>query len=394
MKLSDTLLRGLKATQKVQKHSDGGGLYLYVSLTGGKLWRMGYRFDGKQKTLSFGAYPAVSLKDARQKREEAKELLAKGIDPCTHKQAIKAAARAKEGNSFEIVAREWFAKHSAGLADSHNKKVLSRLEKQLFPLLGAKPVDEVEAADLLKVARHAEGRGAIDTAHRLVQLCGQIFRYAIITGRAKHDVSADLRGALQKVTVTHMATLTDKNRIGQLLRAIDSYTGFLATKCALQLAPLVFVRPGELRKAEWVEFDLPNAEWRIPALKMKMKQVHIVPLSRQAVAILNSLQPYTGLGRFLFPSPRTDIKPISEESLLAALRSMGFMKEEMSIHGFRGMASTLLNEQGYNRDWIERQLAHGERNSVRAAYNYAEYLPERRRMMAEWADYLDGLKTP
>ena len=293
MKLTDVFLRGVKAGDSVQKHSDGGGLYLHVSPTGGKLWRMAYRFDGKQKTLSLGAYPAVSLKDARQKREEAKELLAKGIDPSAHKQASKAAAKAEATNVFAIVALEWFTKHSPGLAASHSEKVLSRLEKQIFPIIGSKPVDEVEAADLLKVARHAEDRGAVDTAHRLVQLCGQIFRYAIVTGRAKHDVSADLRGALQKVTVTHMAALTDKKRIGQLLRAIDAYGGFLPTKCALQLAPLVFVRPGELQKAEWSEMDFADASWRIPAAKMKMKQVHIVPLSRQALAVLHNLQPYT-----------------------------------------------------------------------------------------------------
>ena len=392
MKLTDTFLRGLKATDKVQKHSDGGGLYLHVSPTGGKLWRLGFRFEGRQKTLSIGAYPAVGLKDARQRREEAKEQLAKGIDPCAHKQATKAAVRIKATNGFEVVAREWFAKHSHGLAESHSKKILSRLEKQIFPIVGSKPIDEVEAADLLRIARHAEAKGTVETAHRLVQLCGQIFRYAIVTGRAKHDISADLRGALQKVTVTHMATLTDKKRIGQLLRAIDSYTGFFPMKCALQLAPLVFVRPGELQKAEWAEIDLAAAEWRLPASKMKMKQVHIVPLSLQALAVLENLQPYTGLGRFLFPSPRTDTKPIAEESLLVALRSMGFTKEEMTVHGFRGMASTLLNEQGYNRDWIERQLAHGERNNVRAAYNYAEYLPERRRMMQEWADFLGNLR--
>lgn len=392
MKLTDTFLRGIKATGKAKKYPDGEGLYLFVSPTGGKHWRMDYRFDGKRKTLSIGPYPAVSLADARTRKQAAKVQIVQGIDPCAYKQAVKTAARADATNSFEIVAREWFAKHSPGLAESHSKKILSRLENQLFPVFGAKPINEVEATDILKAARHAEERGNVETAHRLVQLCGQVFRYAIVTGRAKHDISADLRGALQKVTVTHMATLTDKKRIGQLLRAIDSYTGFFPTKSALQLAPLVFVRPGELQKAEWSEFDLDAAEWRIPASKMKMKQVHIVPLSTQALTVLDNLKPYTGLGRFLFPSPRTDTKPIAEESLLVALRSMGFTKEEMTMHGFRGMASTILNEQGYNRDWIERQLAHGERNSIRAAYNYAEYLAERRKMMQEWADYLDTLR--
>lgn len=392
MPLTDVAIKSAKAQDKPLKLADGGGLLLLVTPAGGKWWRLRYRFEGKEKMLSLGTYPLIGLKEARERREEAKKLLANGIDPSQKRQAEKESIRAKTENTFEAVAREWHVKHSQGLAESHSKKILSRLEKQLFPVFGEKAVNEVEAADLLKAARHAESRGAIETAHRLVQLSGQVFRYAIVTGRAKHDISADLRGALQKVSVKHMATLTDKHRIGQLLRAIDNYTGFFPIKCALQLAPLVFVRPGELQKAEWAEFDLPNAEWRIPAAKMKMRQVHIVPLSRQALAVLESLQPYTGLGRFLFPSPRTDSKPVAEESLLVAIRSMGFTAEEMTVHGFRGMASTLLNEQGYNRDWIERQLAHGERNTVRASYNYAEYLPERRRMMQEWADYITDLK--
>ena len=395
MKLTDVFLRGLKADGKVQKHFDGGGLYMFVSPSGGKLWRMAYRFDGKQKTMSFGAYPTVNLKDARQKREAAKALLAKGVDPSAHKKAARAAIRAKAANGFEIVAREWFAKYSPSLGEKYCQKIHSFLVNDVFPFLGAKPIDEVEAEDILKVAHRAESRGAVETAHRLVQLCGRIFRYAIVTGRAKHDISADLRGALQKVKVKHMAALTDKKRIGQLLRAIDSYAGYFPMKCALQLAPLVFVRPGELQKAEWSEIDFADAAWRIPASKMKMRQALIVPLARQALAVLNNLQPYSGFGRFLFPSYKAKAgdKSMALESFLSVIRSMGFTKEEMTMHGFRAMASTLLNELGYNRDWIERQLAHGERNSVRAAYNYAEYLPERRRMMQEWADFLDNLKS-
>ena len=392
MPLTDTGIKNIKAEAKPKKYSDGGGLFLYVTPAGAKIWRMGYRFEKRQYLLTFGEYPYISLKDARNKREEAKTLIAQGINPSIHKKAILAAKVSEETDTFEIIAREWFAKHSLTLVESHSKKILSRLEKQLFPFFGSTNIRAVEAADILKAVQHAERRQAVETAHRLVQLCGQVFRYAIVTGRAKHDVSADLRGALQAVTVQHRAAITDPKGIGRLLRAIDGYTGYFPVCCALRLAPLVFVRPGELRLAEWTEIDMENAEWRIPASKMKMRQVHIVPLSRQALAVLEELKPFSGNGKFLYPSVRTDSKAITDATLLAALRGMGFTKEEMTVHGFRGMASTLLNEKGYNRDWIERQLAHGERNGVRAAYNYAEYLPERRKMMQEWADYLDTLK--
>jgi len=391
-KLTDVFLRNLKATGQIQKKSDGGGLYIHVSPVGSKLWRMAYTFGGFQKTLSFGSYPAVNLKDARQKREEAKEQLAKGIDPSAHKKAVKAAVIAKTTDSFEVVTREWFEKHINGLAPTYSKKVRALFEKRVFPVFGAKSFAEVEPTDILMVARRIEASGAIETAHRLIQLCGQLFRYGIATTRVKYDITQGLHGALPKVAVQHMSTITDKKRIGELLRAIDAYGGFLPIKCALRLAPLLFVRPGEMQKAEWGEFDFDAAEWRIPAAKMKMKQRHIVPLSRQALSVLEELRIYTGHGRFLFPSIRTDTKPIAVESMLVAVRSMGFTKEEMTMHGFRGMASTILNEKGYNRDWIERQLAHGERDGVRASYNYAEYLPERRKMMQEWADYLDSLR--
>ena len=393
MKLSDVFLRGVKADGKVQKYSDGGGLYLHVSPTGGKLWRIAYRFDGKQRTLSLGVYPAVSLKDARQKREEAKELLAKGIDLCTHKQAVKAAAKAKDANNFEIVAREWFAKHKNSWVDTHAEKLIRRLENYIFPMIGDKPIAEVKAPEILATLRHIEKRGSLDTAHRALQDCSRIFRYAIATGRAERDTAADLRGALPPAKSDNFASIREPKAVGALLRAIDAYSGEFIITCALRMAPYVFVRPGELRHAEWSEFNLDAAEWRIPADKMKMRQVHIIPLARQTLAILQELRLFTGGKRFLFPSFRGDDRPISDVALLAALRRMGYTKEDMTIHGFRSMASTLLNEQGYNRDWIERQLAHGERNSIRAAYNYAEYLPERRKMMQEWADYLDKLKN-
>ncbi len=393
MKLTDTFLRGLKPTGKVQKYSDGGGLYLHVSPTGGKLWRMGYRFEGKQKTLSFGAYPAVSLKDARSRREEAKEKLAAGIDPGAQKKAVKAAIKTDATNSFEVVAREWYDKFKDSWVDHHGKKILSRLEKDVFPLIGAKAASAITAPELLEALRRIEARGAVDTAHRTLQNCGQIFRYAIATGRAERDTAADLRDALAPVRPTSFASIKEPKAVGALLRDIDAYSGNMIVLAALRLAPYVFVRPGELRKAEWSEVDIEKAEWRIPALRMKMRVLHIVPLARQPLEILNDLAQYTGGGRYLFPSMRANSAPISDMTLLAGLRRMGYGKEQMTVHGFRSMASTLLNEQGYNRDWIERQLAHGERNTVRAAYNYAEYLPERRRMMQEWADYLDGLKT-
>ncbi len=392
MKLTDAFLRNIKTTGKAQKHPDGGGLYLYVSPPGGKLWRMDYRFEGKRKTLSMGDYPTVSLADARARRQEAKTRLSQGVDPCAQKKAVKAAVRAESMNSYEVIAREWFAKYSAGWSESNKVKVLARQVKYIFPFIGGKSIPEITAPELLEALRHIENRGSLDTAHRALQDCGRIFRYAVATGRGERDTAADLRGALPPAKGSNFATITEPKAVGALLRAVDGYDGSIVVAFALRLAPLVFVRPGELRQAEWAEFDFDDAEWRIPPHRMKMRQLHIVPLARQSLAILQELHKFTGHGRFLFPSPRTDDRPISDMALLAALRRMGYTKEEMTVHGFRAMASTLLNEQGYNRDWIERQLAHGERNSIRAAYNYAEYLPERRRMMLEWADYLDELR--
>ena len=392
MPLTDTAIRSAKPEKKTQKLFDGGGLYLEVAPSGGKWWRLKYRVAGKEKRISLGVYPAVGLKEARRRRDEAKEQLAMGIDPSEHKKATKAAIRTSDGASYEIVAREWFAKYSAGWSESNGVKVLARQVNYIFPYIGAKPVQEITAPELLVALRHIEKRGSLDTAHRALQDCSRVFRYAIATGRGERDTAADLRGALPPAKGGNFSTITEPKAVGALLRAIDGYEGGVVVATALKLAPLVFVRPGELRQAQWSEFNLEGAEWRIPPERMKMRQLHIVPLARQALEILRDLHPFTGHGRFLFPSPRTDARPISDVALLAALRRMGYSKEEMTVHGFRSMASTLLNEQGYNRDWIERQLAHGERNSIRAAYNYAEYLPERRRMMQEWADYLDGLR--
>lgn len=389
MPLTDTAIRNAKPGTKPKRLFDGGGLYLEVSPAGGKLWRLKYRFGKREKRLALGIYPHVSLKDARAKRDEARKQLAAGIDPG----AQRRAAELQSASSFEALAREWFGKFSPGWSKDHAERVIRRFERDLFPWLGARPICEMTAPELLLALRRLENRGVLETAHRVMQNCSQVFRYAVATGRAERDPTFDLRGALPPVRGKHFASITDPRAIGGLLRAIDGYKGSFVTQCALRLAPLVFVRPGELRRAEWAEFDLEGAEWRIPSAKMKMRALHVVPLSAQALAILRELQPLTGSGRYLFPSARSKDRPMSENTVLGALRRLGYGSNEMTGHGFRSMASTILNEQGWNRDAIERQLAHAERDNVRAAYNYAEHLPERRNMMQQWADHLDQLKA-
>ncbi|MEO5334971.1 MAG: tyrosine-type recombinase/integrase, partial [Magnetococcus sp. YQC-5] len=320
-----------------------------------------------------------------------RRLLAEGIDPGEHRKITKTMAANRTENSFEAVAREWFAKFSPTWAETHASKIIRRLEVDVFPWLGGRPVNEITALELLTVLRRIEGRGALDTAHRAKQNCGQVFRYAVATGRAENDPSVALRGALPPPKEGHFSSITDPSAIGELLRAIDGYAGSYVSRAALRLAPLVFVRPGELRQAEWVEIDLSTATWTIPGERMKAREKHVVPLSTQAVAILRELHPLTGHGRYVFPGARSDDRPMSENTVLAALRRLGYEVGMMTGHGFRSMASTILNEQGWHRDAIERQLAHAERDSVRAAYNYAEHMPERRRMMQSWADYLDQL---
>ncbi len=399
MPLTDVSIRAAKPRQKTFKLFDSGGLYLELSPGGGKWWRWKYRFGGKEKRLSFGVYPDVNLKAARKRRDGARQRLADGIDPGEARKAEKVAQAGAE--SFEAVAREWHAKFSPGWVASHGDRILRRLEKDLFPWLGKRPILEIKAPELLAVLRRIENRGALESAHRAMQNCGQVFRYAVATGRAERDPTGDLRGALPPPKEKHHASILEPKRIAELLRAMDSYQGYYVTKSALRLAPLVFVRPGELRKAQWPEIDLEKAEWKIPGERMKMREQHIVPLSRQAIEILSELEPLTNreivarpnAPRYVFPSARTHERPMSENAILAALRRMGYTKEEMTGHGFRSMASTLLHEQGWNHQVIERQLAHAERNAVSAAYNFAEHLPERRKMMQAWADYLDGLKT-
>ena len=391
MPLTAREVKAAKTSDKPTKLSDGEGLYLLVQPNGAKYWRLAYRFDGKQKTLAIGVYPDIGLQDARERRQEAKKLLANDIDPSQAKKSQKAARQALVANSFENVAREWFSKQAPSWKENHASRIIRRLELNIFPWLGSAPIETIAAAELLKVIRRIESRGAIETAHRVLANCGQIFRYAIATARASRDLAADLRGALPPTQEIHHASITDPKKVGELLRDIEGYKGAFVTKCALRLAPLVFLRPTELRHAEWSEIDFNKAEWRIPASKMKMKAVHIVPLSTQARAILLEIQPLTGQGRYVFPSVRSNSRAMSENTVLAAIRRLGYAKGEMTGHGFRSMASTLLNEQGFNRDAIERQLAHAEGNSVRRAYNFAEYLAERQVMMQHWADYLDGL---
>lgn len=394
MPLTDIAIRRTQPGNKSRKIFDGRGLYLEVTSRGGKYWRLKYRFGGKEKRLSLGVYPEVSLKDARRRCEDARRLLAREIDPSEHRQALKAAREQQVSNSFEAVAREWFTKHAPNWADSHSSRIISRLERNVFPWIGGKAVATVTTSQLLSVVRRVEERGALETAHRALRNCGQVFRYAVATGRARTDPSVVLRGALPPVKGGHFAALTDPQKVGPLLRVLDGYEGSLIVRCALRLAPLVFVRPGELRRAEWSDFDLEAGEWHFTVSKTNTQ--HLVPLSRQAVEVLRELYPLTGHGRYVFPSGRTPKgdRPMSENAVLAALRRMGIGKEEMSGHGFRAMARTLLDEVlGFRPDYIEHQLAHVVRDPLGRAYNRTAHLPQRREMMQAWADYLDHLKA-
>lgn len=390
--LTDTRIRNTKPAEKALRLFDSGGLYLEVAPAGGKWWRLKYRFGGKEKRLSLGVYPTVSLKDARERRDEAKKLLSQGIDPSAARKEQKVEA-IKDAETFESVTREWHAKQAETWVAGHAEKVLRRFELYIFPWLGSRPLHEISAPELLEALRRIEAKGAVETAHRALQTCGQVFRYGIATGRCERDPAADLHGALTPSREIHRAAILDPAGVGALLRAIDGYSGGIIVRCALRLAPMVFVRPGELRHAEWTEVDFDAAEWRIPAEKMKMKTQHVVPLARQAVAVFQELRPLTGAGKYVFPSSRSASRPMSDVTVLAALRRMGYASDEMTGHGFRAMASTLLNEQGWSPDVIERQLAHAERNKVRAAYNRASLLPERRKMMQHWADFLDSLRN-
>jgi len=391
--LSEISVRTVKPKEKNIKLFDGGGLFLLVTPSGGKLWYFKYRFDGKEKKIALGAYPEVSLLDARHKRDESKRQLANGIDPSAVRKAQKQATT-QETETFELIAREWHNKFKANWTEGHTETIKNRLERDVFPWIGNRPISEIKAPELLKVLQRVEERGTLETAHRIRTICGQVFRYALATGRAERDPASDLRGALPQTQERHRAAITEPKKVGDLLRAIDCYQGSFVVKCALQFLPLVFVRPGELRHAEWSEIDFDNAEWNIPAGKMKMREAHLVPLSNQAIVILKELQKLTGASLYCFPSGRSFDRPMSDNALVAALRRMGFEKSEMTAHGFRAMARTLLDEVLQVRvDFIEHQLAHAVRDPNGRAYNRTAHLVERKKMMQQWSDYLDGLKT-
>jgi len=390
--LTEAAIKAAKPGATARKLYDEKGLFLFVPLTGARLWRFKYRLHGKEKLLALGAYPDVTLRRAREKRDDARRLLADGIDPAAKKRAEKQAG----AETFQAIATEWLGLQKKSFKPKTLEKAEWTFNDLLFPYVGSKSIRSITAPDLLAVFRRLESRGKHETAHRTKQRAGQVFRFAIATGRAERDPTADLRGALAPVVVKNHPAVTDPKKVGELLRAIDAYHGQPATEAALKLAPLLFVRPGELRAARWEEFELKGhtPEWRIAAERMKMGELHIVPLSHQAAAILRELKLVTGPDGYVFPALTDSNRPMSENALTAALRRMGYSGDEMTWHGFRTIASTLLNEQGWHPDLIELQLAHRERNAVRDAYNRAQRLPERRKMMQAWADYLDLLRRP
>ncbi|CAJ0773071.1 tyrosine-type recombinase/integrase [Ralstonia chuxiongensis] len=393
MALTDTAIRNAKPADKPIKLFDGGGLFLHVTPAGQRYWRLKYRFAGKEKLLAIGVYPEVGLKEARDRREDAKRLLGEGVDPSVERKVRKVATVERAANSFEAVAREWHTKYAPGWSESNAKKVLARLENDVFPWIGGRPIAEIKAPDLLAVCRRVEARGALDTAHRVLQTCGQIFRYAVATGRAERDPSGDLRGALPPAKGKHYAAPTDPKEVAGLLRMFDGFTGTFVVKCALLLAPMLFVRPGELRAAEWVDVDLDAAEWRFVSSKRDV--AHIVPLSTQAVAILRDLHALTGHGRYLFPGARDKAKPMSEAAVNAALKRMGIdTQKEFTGHGVRPIARTILREVlGFEAEVIELQLAHRKKDPNGAAYDRVAFLAVRKQMMQAWADYLDEIKA-
>jgi integrase len=394
MALTDTFVRQVKhsGSPAGDKYTDGAGMYLLVNRAG-KYWRMDYRYLGRRKTLAMGVYPAVSLAKARKRRDTARELLADGIDPAEAKREDRQAKVIAAAQTFEMVARQWLKKTTATRAASTQEKVTTWLEKDVFPSIGKKPISTIGPRDVLATVQKMEARGAIDSAHRVKQICGQVFRYAVATGLAERDVTADLKGALSAVPKGNHAAITEPRQAGNLMRSIYAYTGHPYAVAALKLSPLVFVRPGELRSAEWAEIDLDAAEWRIPGSKMKMKVDHLVPLSTQAVEIFRVMHALTGHGKYIFPSIRTSERCMSENTVNAALRSMGFPKEVMTAHGFRAMARTILDEVlGERVDLIEHQLAHQVKDPNGRAYNRTAHLPARRAMMQHWADYLDTLR--
>ena len=396
--LTEVKVKNAGKQPKEYKLADGGGLYLLVTPSGGKLWRLDYRFNAKRKTLSIGAYPVVSLMEARQQRLDAQKLIANGADPGAVKMAQKAAQGDLAADFFEVIAREWHKEHKdvKKITDEHATNIMNRLEKDVFPWIGKKPILEVKASEIKAILDRVKDRGVVETARRIKTIIGQVYRHAIKTDRAMYDLTAGLKGHLPSVKDTrkHMSAITDPKELAPLLRAIDAYSGSFVVRCALKIAPMVFVRPGELRKAEWSEFDLEKKEWVIPGPKMKMRIPHIVPLSDQVIAVLEELRPLTGSGVYLFPSLRSATRPMSDNTINAAFKRMGFDGDTIVGHGLRATARTLIHEVlSFTPDAIEAQLAHIVPDRLGAAYNRTSHLAERRKMMQTWADYLDGLKS-
>jgi integrase len=391
MALTDTAIKKVQATDKLQKHSDGGGLQLHVVATGGKLWRWAYRFEGKQKTMALGAYPAVTLAQARDLRNEAAKLLASGVDPMAKKKAVKAAKASASADNFEAVARAWWEHWKAGrTSDHHVAQTLRRLEADVFPKIGARPVTEIEVPELVELAKDIEKRGATELAKRSLQVCSMIFRYAIANGKARRNPAIDVRPSdILKARKVENYARVGVGELPSLMRKIEAYQGTPITRLAIKLMALTFVRTGELIGARWAEFDLEAARWDIPGERMKMKTPHVVPLSPQAIDVLKTLQTVTGGRELLFPGERDHAKPMSNNTILKALERMGF-KGTMTGHGFRGIASTVLHEHGFEHAHIEAQLAHAERSSVSAAYNHAVYLPQRAALMVWWGQFIEA----
>lgn len=391
-KLTDAKIRTVKPAEKPMRLFDGGGLYLEVSSTGGRWWRLKYRYDGKERRLSMGVYPATSLNRAREKRDAARTMLADGIDPGAFRKAQKAARAERAANSFETVAREWHAAREPIWAAGHAERIIRRLERDVFPLIGGRPIAELKPPEILDVLRKIEARNIAETAHRTLTNIGQVMRYAVATGRLESDPTRDLRGALKPVQGRNFAAITDPPKLGELLRGIEDYRGSPIVRAALRLAPHVFVRPGELRNARWADIDFDAREWRFEL--SKTRQPHVVPLSDQAIGILREVEALTGRSEYLFPGARSMRVPMSENAVLYALRGLGFGSDTMTGHGFRAAARTILDEVlGWRVDLIEHQLGHAVRDPNGRAYNRTAHLPERKKMMQAWSDFLDVLRT-
>ena len=392
MALSDISIRNANKKEKPYKLSDSGGLFLLISTTGGKLWRYSYRLEGKQKTLALGIYPDIGLKEARELHAAARKLLATGIDPNENRKSNKAAKKLNAANSFELIAREWWQSHMKNKAYSHKEKVIRRFELYIFPWLGKKPISDITAPQFLEVIKRIEKQNKLETAHRTLQTAGQVFRYAVQKGAVSRDVTADLKGALPATTVKHMAAFTEPRDVAELLRALDGFNGTLTVQCAIKLAPLVFVRPSELRMAKWADINLEAGTWQY--LVSKTKTNHIVPLSNQAVAILKEIHPLSGHGEYVFQGGHSPLKPMSESAINAALKRMGYdTKTQITGHGFRAIARTILHERlNIDPAIIEHQLAHKVPDTLGSAYNRTKFIDQRKAMMQTWADYLDSLK--